>query len=198
MICVLAAIAPNLGISLSVPIDRSPIEVCVQTFLPGSKLTGVVGTAWKGLLPKLIPILQENRQYKIDCATLERRVNRRKCVDDFLSQMRGVHPFRSLLDALGPGHRSFFHTLMENPFPKTKTALKWECLNDLGEREISIEQVKAELAERKDQIEQTILNWRSDIERRLVERFESGNKRCRDEVVVTVSAIDETHQSCSN
>lgn len=78
---------------------------------------------------------------------------------------------------------------MENPFPKTKTALKWDCLNDLGEREITIEEVEAELAQREDQIEQAVLNWRTDIERRLVEMLELGKENYKDDVAVTVSNI---------
>ncbi|KAF8601656.1 hypothetical protein BDV93DRAFT_495506 [Ceratobasidium sp. AG-I] len=161
--------------------DRSkPWDKLVNAYRP------LTDRAWKGLLPKLVPILEGNRQRNITFATQERRIKRRRCVNDFLSQMRQAHPFQSLFDALGPGHQGFFSPLMENPFPKTKTALKWDLLNDLGEREITIDQVEAELAERKDQIERSILNWRTDIERRLVERFEAGGEKCRDDVVVTV------------
>lgn len=46
------------------------------------------GVAWKGMLPKLIPILQANRQDNVNRATRERRFQHRKCVDNFLSQMR--------------------------------------------------------------------------------------------------------------
>jgi hypothetical protein len=159
--------------------------------LASSKLTVAFDAAWKGLLPKLIPMLEENRQRNITHATRERRVERRRRVDEFLSQMRTVHPFQLLLDALGPEHRSMFRTLMANPFPKTETALKWECLNDLGEREITTERVEAELAERKDQVEQNILDWRAEIERRLVERVEFGNEERRDDVAVTVSTINK-------
>jgi hypothetical protein len=159
--------------------------------------------AWANLLPKLTPILQENRERQIANGIKERRIERRACVHEFLVQIKQAeHPYEPIIialmselpdtlasDALSTSSVSRIPTSgggIENPFPKTHTALQWDCLNDLGEREISVEEVKAELIERRNVIEQRISEWRVCVERRLVERFESVTEEVKDDIRVTV------------
>ncbi|KAG9094596.1 hypothetical protein FS749_012171 [Ceratobasidium sp. UAMH 11750] len=147
---------------------------------------------WNNLLPKLTPLLEANREWNIAYNKKEQRIERRARVDQFLLEMRyTAHPFQSILEALGVpppplpdlsglrGSSRFFVLAKNppkilNPFPRTSTALKWDCLNDLSEMEMAIEEVGAELEERKGQIEAKIVQWRTMVEQRLVEKLELG------------------------
>ncbi|KAG8744071.1 hypothetical protein FRC10_010856 [Ceratobasidium sp. 414] len=146
---------------------------------------------WNNLLPKLTPLLEANRERNTAHGKKERRIERRARVDKFLLEMRyTAHPFQSILEALGVpppplpdlnGPRSMRLILLSknppkivNPFPKTDTALQWDCLNDLSETEMTIQEVEAKLEERKAEIEAKVLEWRTTVEQRLVENLELG------------------------
>ncbi|KAG9085251.1 hypothetical protein FRC06_003681 [Ceratobasidium sp. 370] len=146
--------------------------------------------------------LEENRERNNVRKAKERRIERRARVDRFLIDMRyKAHPFAPILDALGVGvpsppnldiaggSQSSLSTKtlrMANPFPKTRAALEWDCLIDLSEVDMSMEEVEAKLEERRAQIEKKVLEWRTIVERRLVERFESGTSTADDNIVVLV------------
>ncbi|KAG9079173.1 hypothetical protein FRC06_007902 [Ceratobasidium sp. 370] len=155
---------------------------------------------WDNILPKLIPLLEENRERHVSHAMVVRRLERRKHIDKFLKQMkREEHPLEPILNALGvhapPALDSddIFYAQsfeFENPFPNTSSALTWECLADLSEQDITLEEVQAELEARKAQIGQKVLEWRVKMERQLVERFE-GEAPGDEDVVLTVRGDTE-------
>ncbi|KAG9128587.1 hypothetical protein FRC07_000020 [Ceratobasidium sp. 392] len=165
---------------------------------------------WSNMLPKLTPLLEVNRQKNLDYDKKRRRILRRTRVDKFLMEMKfAAHPYRSLLEALGVGvpplpdldHFSFMvkrarlcknQPAIANPFPGTHVALKWNCLNDLSEVEMSVEEVEAKFEARRLQIEQRVLEWRTAIERQLVEKFESGSKVDGDVVLLVKGGIGST------
>ncbi|QRV84688.1 valine-tRNA ligase [Ceratobasidium sp. AG-Ba] len=143
---------------------------------------------WANILPKLTVLLEENRERHIAKAKKERRLARRACVDRFLIQMKyTAHPFEPIFQALGvptpnpptlsvpPKQWSSIirraTPTVVNPFPKTLNALEWVCLEDLDEMELGIEEVRAELEDRRAQIETKVMEWRTAVEQRLVERL---------------------------
>ncbi|KAG8699154.1 hypothetical protein FRC08_005479 [Ceratobasidium sp. 394] len=168
---------------------------------------------WTNILPKLTQMLEENRERHIVSAKKKRRIERRARIDKFLLDMRYTeHPFEPIFGALGVptppppdvgGDVGMLRLLVfstalpetPNPFPKTQTALKWGCLRDLDEPEIDIEEVAARLEERKAQIEEKALEWRTLVEQRLVEKFEAQADQIDEDVVLTVAgSTDSTMQ----
>ncbi|KAG9089817.1 hypothetical protein FRC06_001375, partial [Ceratobasidium sp. 370] len=165
---------------------------------------------WANILPKLTQMLEENRERHIASAKRSRQIERRARVDKFLLNMRySEHPFEPIFKALGvptppppdldgPGDmlRRFKLSIVRpetpNPFPKPQTALKWDCLGDLDEPEISIEEVENILAERKTQIQEKVLEWRTLVEQRLVEKFESHGKQVNEDVVLKVAGSSDS------
>ncbi|QRV98778.1 hypothetical protein RhiJN_26797 [Ceratobasidium sp. AG-Ba] len=176
---------------------------------------------WKNLLPKLTPLLEENRERNNIYNAKKRRIERRACVDQFLMNMRySEHPFASILRELGVGvppapnlgllaarpfsglDRGFMMGLkpglaLENPFPKTQTALRWDCLNDLSEVDMSIQEVEAKLEERKEQIQANVFEWRQEVENGLVKRLGFEKDEVGDDVVLLVNGSTDSSASLS-
>ncbi|KAG8708242.1 hypothetical protein FRC08_000042, partial [Ceratobasidium sp. 394] len=185
---------------------HSPEEKSWRALVDAPKL--LTERIWSNLLPKLTPILEENRERNIAYGVRKRRIERRAHVDQFLMDMKyNDHPFAPILDALGVGvppppdlsevrhpglsteERAFVlemgdHLEIANPFPETRTALEWDCLNDLGETEMSIEDVETKLENRRIRIVEKVLEWRAMIEERLLENI--GSSTGNDTVVLTV------------
>ncbi|KAG9128582.1 hypothetical protein FRC07_000015 [Ceratobasidium sp. 392] len=165
---------------------------------------------WSNLLPKLIPMLGENRERNLEYGRKARRIERRTRVDQFLISMRyTAHPFESILAALGVGVPpppdlagltpirmtvAIYQSRVEiaNPFPKTHTMLKWDGLKDLSEVEMPIEEVAAKLVERTPQISEKVMEWRNTVERRLAEKLESEAGGSQGEVVLKVKGSTES------
>ncbi|KAG8773828.1 hypothetical protein FRC12_002302, partial [Ceratobasidium sp. 428] len=165
---------------------------------------------WTNILPKLTPLLEENRKQNLAYDKKNNRVVRRTRADKFLMEMKyTTHPYRSILDALGVGVPSLpdldgRSTMLKqaimakhlpailNPFPWTHVALNWACLNDLSELDMSISEVEAKLEERKTQIEERVQQWRTSVERRLVEKIESGNNIDDDVILSVRGSTDST------
>ncbi|KAG8707676.1 hypothetical protein FRC08_000362 [Ceratobasidium sp. 394] len=154
---------------------------------------------WKNILPKLTALLEENRERHIAHGKLVRQIQRREHIHKFLLRLKNAeHPLEPIVDPLGaelPPHGSddsdsfdsvrYFE--LGNPFPNTSFALAWDCLADLSEREIPVEEVQAELEARTAQIRQKVLEWKSGVEQKLGEKYKNGAEGVRQDVVVTAS-----------
>ncbi|QRV99027.1 valine-tRNA ligase [Ceratobasidium sp. AG-Ba] len=158
---------------------------------------------WANILPKLTRMLEENRERHIAEAKRKRQMARKACVDKFLISMKFTsHPFEFIFQALGvptppvpdlnkPPSRwsmtlQFTGPKVANPFPKTITALGWDCLKDIDETEMSVEEVEKKLEERKAEIQAKAVEWRTDVEKQLIERLESSSDgtQLKDELVI--------------
>ncbi|KAG8681559.1 hypothetical protein FRC08_015553, partial [Ceratobasidium sp. 394] len=189
--------------------DGKPWRAIVDTPKP------LTDRIWDNIVPKLIPLLEENRKQHIAQAMAERRLERRKHIGKFLEQMKSdENPLEPILNALDvhpppppqapfhpggilfpgpgmhppflfPGAPSFESFEFEIPFPNTSFALTWDCLVDLSERDTTIEEVQAELEARRAQIGQKVLEWRANVEKQLVKRFK-GDATDGENVVLTV------------
>ncbi|KAG9092251.1 hypothetical protein FS749_015893 [Ceratobasidium sp. UAMH 11750] len=157
---------------------------------------------WSSMLPKLIPLLEENRLKLSAYDKQAGRIARRKCVHEFLGRMeRAEAPlepiFQSLWDqlpapsGLGNGYGDPIEIRdykLELLIPNTYFALTWNCLVDLSERDIAVEEVKAELEVRKELIQDKLWEWRGRIEQQLVEMSESGTNGA---AILTVNGSTE-------
>ncbi|KAG8767564.1 hypothetical protein FRC12_006170 [Ceratobasidium sp. 428] len=158
---------------------------------------------WTNMLPKLTQILEENRERHALEAKKQRRIDRLTCVDRFLMRMKYLeHPFEPIFQALGvptppppdfAGPSTRWASIIKknepqaaNPFPKSLSALKWECLKEFDETEMSIEEVEAKLEGRKDVISEKVLEWRALTEQQLVERLGPELSNAQDEAVLVI------------
>ncbi|KAG9110385.1 hypothetical protein FRC07_008198, partial [Ceratobasidium sp. 392] len=166
---------------------------------------------WNNILPKLTPVLEENREKQAAYDKRERRSARRHRVNKFLLELRNTpHPLEPIFNVLrdqldpapapgtsdslyqpgGPAALSDYKlTLLK---PGTKYALTWDSLADLSEREITVEEVEAELEVRKESIRNKVLEWRDAVERQLVNQFESGTEIIPEATILTASSTELT------
>ena len=163
-------------------------------------LKRLCSTAWANLLVKLTPLLEENRVRRLAREKEERRIERRRCLQKLLVNVKDTaHPFSAAIEVLAPGqgaethstprlsHFDFVptprrHSTVVNPFPPIAIALEWECLKDLGETEISVERVEELFNERREQLDRCLVDWREALEKQLVEIFTAR-------VVTTLSGV---------
>ncbi|KAF8596717.1 hypothetical protein BDV93DRAFT_527881 [Ceratobasidium sp. AG-I] len=160
---------------------------------------------WNNLLPKLVPLLEGNRAWRLEDEKLQRRIQRQKFLHKLLMEMKRTEdPFAAAHAALVTNQGSeipvvqnsdsnsdldlspFFPTLdalkatqvqrgvAQNPFPKTNKMLEWECLKDLSEMEVEVGRIEELFNERREQVRQSVGDWRTDLEKRLVEIYETG------------------------
>ncbi|KAG9128586.1 hypothetical protein FRC07_000019 [Ceratobasidium sp. 392] len=170
---------------------------------------------WGNLLPKLIPLLEDNRERKTAFDKRERRSIRRRRVHSYLQELQHTgHPLEHIVAAFRDelatsseldeftlriygGLRELYDYRLKDFLPNTRLALDWDCLADLSDREITIEEVEAELKARKAQIEQKLLEWRAGVEQKLVERFQDGAEVTDTDVILTVKGSTELTQNIS-
>ncbi|KAG8784599.1 hypothetical protein FRC12_018510 [Ceratobasidium sp. 428] len=164
---------------------------------------------WTNILPKLTQMLEENRERNITNEKKHQRLLRRALVDKFLLHMKyTAHPFETIFEALGvptplppdlTNRSGMIKSLVlqktspetPNPFPKPQAMLEWDCLRDLSEVEMSLEEVGAKLEERKEEIEEKVLEWRTLTERHLVQRLTSETSEYDKDVVLKVKDTTE-------
>ncbi|KAG9128585.1 hypothetical protein FRC07_000018 [Ceratobasidium sp. 392] len=170
---------------------------------------------WRNILPKLTLLLEENRERHISHGIMVRRLKRRRIVHEVLRKMLNTErPLEFIVSALGaelpppPGPGGISSDLSDssdspdpddflryfelgNPFPNTSLALTWDCLVDFDEEEIPVNELKAELEARTDQVRQKVQEWRVGIERQLAEQYESGVENAQENITVTVGGSTE-------
>ncbi|KAG8709918.1 hypothetical protein FRC08_017889, partial [Ceratobasidium sp. 394] len=161
---------------------------------------------WKNLLPKLTGIMEKNREWKIECDRHTRQIERRDCIGRFLREMKRTgHPFQCIIEVLGVAPALTFNSdgpkvpalpksqfELTNPFPKAHTALKWDCLNDLPEVEMTIEELGARLEERRAGIEVKVAEWRVAVEQQLVDKLDLGVNAPDEATLVVKGSTDLT------
>ncbi|KAG8693003.1 hypothetical protein FRC08_009382 [Ceratobasidium sp. 394] len=170
---------------------------------------------WNNILPKLTPLLEENREKQAEFDRKSNRVSRRYCVDKYLKGLEPTeHPLKSIVNTLrvelppcsdlddftlysfgGPVELREFR--LKGLSPNTKFALQWDCLADLSDREIATEEVEVELKARGEQIEQKVLEWRTGVERQLVDKFESGAGVANKDITLKVKGGTELTENIS-
>ncbi|QRV87136.1 hypothetical protein RhiJN_15154 [Ceratobasidium sp. AG-Ba] len=152
---------------------------------------------WAKAIPSIRDILNQQRRLRIENA-------RQECIgsniqyryDKIIHVARTSHPFRSILSSVGidlarpletfpysPGERCIS---LRNPFPSFQviitwvpfaTATKFYGLNREGADEL--------FSTRRTQIENSLLSWRSGVERQLVEKFENSSALTPSDIVLT-------------
>ncbi|QRV84693.1 valine-tRNA ligase [Ceratobasidium sp. AG-Ba] len=168
---------------------------------------------WNNILPKLVVLLESNRARLDERDKARRRQQRRFCINDFLEEMslaeHSLQPFvdywKSELDHSNPVnwlYRSSSAMLgdynLRNLFPNIGYVLTWECLADLSDREISVEEVTQELMARKVQILDGILDWNNKAENELIEKLGGSDAASMKDVQVTAVSIEQDWDLSTN
>ncbi|KAG8735476.1 hypothetical protein FRC10_010473, partial [Ceratobasidium sp. 414] len=152
--------------------------------------------AWAIALPSLNSVLGTNRGCRAGRAEYKRLQSELQHLQDLFTHFkRTTHPFASVLCAVGidlsrpletfpdPFHESCVE--LQNPFPENATALKWECCNNIPDFSLDHAETDRLFKERRTQMEDHLVGWRTELERCLVEKFQAGTGGTGD-VILTV------------
>ncbi|KAF8595007.1 hypothetical protein BDV93DRAFT_528950 [Ceratobasidium sp. AG-I] len=139
---------------------------------------------WENIEPKLISLLEANRERRLAQEKAERRRVRRYRLYELLEQIRKSAPplvemLKSERDdppsegdpAMSAAAEKSTMVSLPAPFPKFADACRWKILKDLSEDEIPVPELEVLFAERREQIDQEIFDWRQGVELELVERM---------------------------
>ncbi|KAG8693617.1 hypothetical protein FRC09_010391, partial [Ceratobasidium sp. 395] len=189
--------------------DRKQWHALVETSKP------LTDRIWNNIRPKLITLLEDNREKQLVESKWRERMGRLRCVDEYVQATRHIaHPLEPIVAALkvelppSPeldefnthaygGPTELRNYKLKDYIPSTRLALTWDCLNGLSEREITVEEMKSELEARKDQIEQKVLEWRADVERQLAEKFWGATGPADEETALVVKGSTELTKNIS-
>ncbi|QRV72015.1 hypothetical protein RhiJN_00029 [Ceratobasidium sp. AG-Ba] len=136
---------------------------------------------WTNLYPKLLPLLQSNREHNEQVAKLKRRRLRIKKMEEMTKNMRAalpplVHvtmnrpakgddtaPLPAVLTADYP------EVKLDMPFPSTAEFVTWPMIQVIVDDDyLSPEDAEVRLAEARHEIDQAVIEWRDNIEQDLV------------------------------
>ncbi|KAF8602495.1 hypothetical protein BDV93DRAFT_557497 [Ceratobasidium sp. AG-I] len=136
---------------------------------------------WSNLVPKLKTMLEDKRVRQEEAARTER------VIDLLLKLKWEFHPFQPIIDeldissplpsepssSLAPVDQTTSSPLhvLDSPFPGRVELLGWDCIKEVYEAQIPIENVEHEFNSRKPTIKQKVSEWRSETETRLAEIF---------------------------
>lgn len=144
---------------------------------------------WDNLLPKLTPLLEENRKRLEERDKEERLSNRKRQLHNLLRDLdsnTSVHPLGRIVEALLPDY-SCDKTALSNastkpvseflanyPFPDTPTVLTWPFFGNIKTEEMDAEQVSKLFQANLEPLKAKIDVWRSNVELNLACRFTSA------------------------
>ncbi|QRV86994.1 hypothetical protein RhiJN_15012 [Ceratobasidium sp. AG-Ba] len=142
---------------------------------------------WTNLYPKLLPLLQSNREHNDQVAKLKRRRLRIKKMEEMTKNMRAalpplVHvamnrppedansePLPAVLTADYPDVK------LDMPFPSTAEFVTWPMIQAIVDDDhLSPEDAEARFAEARDGIDQAVIEWWDKIEEDLVDIWNAG------------------------
>ncbi|KAG8685668.1 hypothetical protein FRC11_010239 [Ceratobasidium sp. 423] len=137
---------------------------------------------WKNLYAKLQPLLEVNREERLEQERLKRKVHRRNCLDAFLRKIERQEPPLIKVKPrpfsawyLGSFYRPLFQ---RDVFPFARDALELpfvQALNDEDE-DLSVEDFRRGLEEHRSEVGTYIVEWRDETRARLVDLLRDQNR----------------------
>ncbi|QRW13293.1 valine-tRNA ligase [Ceratobasidium sp. AG-Ba] len=135
---------------------------------------------WNIILLKLVFLLERNRARLDEREKARRRHQRRFCINDFLDELyhsnHAIQPFALLEDYE-----------LKQLFPNIGFIITWECIADLSDQEITVEEVIEQLVARNDPILKGISDWNNKLDDELLEKLGESDMVDMRDVQVTVS-----------
>ncbi|CAE6473821.1 unnamed protein product [Rhizoctonia solani] len=146
---------------------------------------------WANLQPKLIPLLETNRDERLAMERETRKRGRRARLSELFLEIKKVNSPDLELQAPNPITRlsntiptiDFTH---REPFPDFPHTLDWPLVQNLYETDSSVTEMEATFEENRDEIEALVTEWKDRIQAHFVNLLRDG---CKDQVEVLRPAI---------
>ncbi|QRV72213.1 hypothetical protein RhiJN_00227 [Ceratobasidium sp. AG-Ba] len=157
----------------------------------------VLEDCWVKAVPSICDVLNQQRELRIgnaECKRLQTEIQH--LYDRVIYVARITHPFRSILNSVGIDLTRPLETFpyspeercisLRNPFPSFEVVITWEPFaSDIEFSDLNREGVDKLFNARRARIENSLWNWRSGVERQLVEKFENSSALTPSDIVLT-------------
>ncbi|KAG8725328.1 hypothetical protein FRC09_002210 [Ceratobasidium sp. 395] len=140
---------------------------------------------WTNLYPKLVPLLESNREYHERIEKIQRRRQRIKLMEAMVKTSREALP--PLASAtMNPPSRDesteaapavYRDVKLDMPFPSTAELVTWPMIKSIVDHDgLSPEDAEAQLAEVSEEVDAAVVEWRDKIEQDLVKIWNAGEE----------------------
>ncbi|KAH7332971.1 hypothetical protein B0J17DRAFT_677073 [Rhizoctonia solani] len=134
---------------------------------------------WTNIQPKLIPLLEANREARQKMERDSRKSERQFRLSELFLDIKQKDPSVLQLKAPNPVARlsSTMATISftyRGPFPDFCHTLDWPLIKDLYETDSTVEEMEARFEEKRQEIEGLVTQWQNRIQSQLVSRLREG------------------------
>ncbi|KAG8726184.1 hypothetical protein FRC11_000654, partial [Ceratobasidium sp. 423] len=158
---------------------------------------------WANLQPKLIPLLETNREERLSMERDTRRSERKnRLVDLFLDiqkkdssvlELKAPNPVLRLSSTMPT--ISFTH---RGPFPDLAHTFDWPVVKNLYETDSSVEDMEATFEEHREEIEAMVAEWRDRIHTHLANELRDGYESQGEVLRPTIAILNNDPDPLAN
>ncbi|CAE6528355.1 unnamed protein product [Rhizoctonia solani] len=158
---------------------------------------------WANLQPKLIPLLEVNREERLSVERKTRKMDRQDRLAELFDGIKEKDPLVLKLKASNPVLRlsSTMPTISftyRGPFPNIGHTLDWLVVKNLYETDSSVEEMEANFETHREEIEGLITEWRNQIHTQLASLLRDGYESQGEVLRPTVAVLNNDPDPLAN
>ncbi|ELU37998.1 hypothetical protein AG1IA_07979 [Rhizoctonia solani AG-1 IA] len=165
------------------------------------KLTGC--PVWANIRPKLIPLLEDNRERRLEMEREARRSERRRGLSRLFLQMREQSfPMLSF-----KAHNPMLQLSISEPvldvshrdaFPDFAHTLNWSIVKDIFETDATEGEMEVKFGQHRDEIRALITEWKDQVHTRLASSVRNAFEERNEPLRPTISVFNEEPDTLAN
>ncbi|KDN44214.1 hypothetical protein RSAG8_05687, partial [Rhizoctonia solani AG-8 WAC10335] len=134
---------------------------------------------WANIQPKLIPLLQTNREERLHVERVARKVSRRARLSELIHGIKDQNSAKLQFEVRRPvplpsGPKPTTTVTLQTPFPDFTYTLEWPVVKNLHETDSTVAEMEASFEERREEIEALVAEWQNRIQSHLANLARSG------------------------
>ncbi|CAE6469350.1 unnamed protein product [Rhizoctonia solani] len=158
---------------------------------------------WTNIQPKLIPLLEANREARLQMERDSRKSQRQLRLSELFLEIKQKDPSVLQLKAPNPVTRltnagSTISFTYRNPFPDLCHALHWPLVKDLYETDSTVEEMEARFEEKREEVEGLVTEWQNRIQSQVVGRLREGYTSQGETIRPTITVSNEGPDPLAN
>ncbi|CCO34329.1 hypothetical protein BN14_08426 [Rhizoctonia solani AG-1 IB] len=168
-----------------------------------SQVKPLTDRIWTNIQPKLIPLLETNRQQRLEVEREKRQSERRRALSKLFLEMK-EQSFPALrFNAHNPVARlsssmPTIRVIHQEPFPDFSHALNWPLIKDLYETDVSATEMEAKFSQHRDEVLALVTEWKGQIQSQLVSLLRTALDDKDETLRPTISISNEEPNPLAN
>lgn len=134
----------------------------------------LIPSVWDNIYPKLVPLLETNRDYNNEKDRKRNLAKRQGLIHDWFSKIRSSSGYLAVATVSWTkdteGDVSAYHRAREpskayihKPFPTTAEVLRWPLVKEMIDDNTSVEEMENVFNKRRSEVDQALSDWRSKV-----------------------------------